>query len=73
MDVFIGIYNGYTDSSGNDTHNIQLLKHATAVLNAATTSGIDKARLSAEGFGSKIPIADNSSEQGKAQNRSVDL
>ncbi|WP_353146278.1 hypothetical protein [Chryseobacterium sp.] len=45
MDVFIDIYNGYTDSSGNDAHNIQLSKHATAVLNAATTSGTDKARL----------------------------
>ncbi|WP_184873805.1 hypothetical protein [Chryseobacterium sp. G0240] len=45
MDVFIDIYNGYTDSSGNDAHNIQLSKHTTAVLNAATTSGTDKARL----------------------------
>ncbi|WP_153393735.1 OmpA family protein [Chryseobacterium vaccae] len=66
--------NGYTDNSGNDAHNIQLSKdRATAVLNAITTSGIDKARLSAEGFGSKNPIADNSSEEGKAQNRRVEL
>lgn len=66
--------NGYTDNSGNDAHNLQLSKdRATAVLNAITASGIDKARLSAEGFGSKTPIADNSSEEGKAQNRRVEL
>ncbi|SMC97044.1 OmpA family protein [Chryseobacterium sp. YR221] len=66
--------NGYTDNSGNDAHNIQLSKdRATAVLNVITTSGIDKVRLSAEGFGSKNPIADNNSEEGKAQNRRVEL
>ena len=66
--------NGYTDNSGNNAHNIQLSKdRATAVLNAITTSGIDKSRLSAEGFGSKNPIANNSSEEGKAQNRRVEL
>lgn len=66
--------NGYTDNSGNDIHNLQLSKdRATAVLNAIATSGIDKSRLSAEGFGSKNPIADNSSEEGKAQNRRVEL
>ncbi|WP_236855071.1 OmpA family protein [Chryseobacterium sp. MEBOG06] len=66
--------NGYTDNSGNDAHNIQLSKdRAAAVLNAITTSGIDKSRLSAEGFGSKSPIADNGSEEGKAQNRRVEL
>ncbi|MCJ7932511.1 MAG: OmpA family protein [Chryseobacterium sp.] len=66
--------NGYTDNSGNDAYNLQLSKdRATAVLNAITTSGIDQSRLSAEGFGSKNPIADNSSEEGKAQNRRVEL
>lgn len=66
--------NGYTDNSGNDAHNIQLSKdRATAVLNAIATSGIDKSRLSAEGFGSKTPIADNGSEEGRAQNRRVEL
>lgn len=66
--------NGYTDNSGNDAHNLQLSKdRATAVLNAIATSGIDKSRLSAEGFGSKNPIADNNSEEGKMQNRRVEL
>lgn len=66
--------NGYTDNSGNDAHNIQLSKdRAISVLNAITTSGIDKARLSADGFGRKNPIADNGSEGGKAQNRRVEL
>lgn len=66
--------NGYTDNSGNDAHNLQLSKErAIAVLNAITSSGIDKSRLSADGFGSKNPITDNSSEEGKAKNRRVEL
>nr|WP_315034111.1 OmpA family protein [uncultured Chryseobacterium sp.] len=66
--------NGYTDNVGNDTHNIQLSKdRATAVLNAIVAAGIDKSRLSADGLGSKNPIANNNSEKGKEQNRRVEL
>lgn len=66
--------NGYTDNTGNDAHNVQLSKdRAAAVLAALTASGIDKARLSSEGFGAQNPIADNSTEAGKAQNRRVEL
>ncbi|MDR1877000.1 MAG: OmpA family protein [Flavobacteriaceae bacterium] len=66
--------NGHTDNTGSDTHNLQLSKNrAITVLNAIVASGIDKSRLSSDGFGAKNPIADNSTEEGKAQNRRVEL
>lgn len=66
--------NGYTDNTGNDAHNLQLSKdRAKAVLDALISSGIDKSLLSSEGFGSLQPIVDNSSEEGKAKNRRVEL
>ncbi|GAB3257650.1 hypothetical protein GCM10027347_20300 [Larkinella harenae] len=66
--------NGYTDTTGDNAHNLQLSKdRALAVLNAIVSAGIDKSRLSSNGFGSAEPIADNTTEDGKAQNRRVEL
>ena len=66
--------NGYTDASGNEAHNIQLSKdRAASVVNSLIEKGISKSRLTSNGFGSKSPIADNSSKDGKAQNRRVEL
>lgn len=66
--------NGYTDNSGDAAHNLQLSKdRANAVLAALVQAGIDKSRLSADGFGANNPLAANDSEQGKAQNRRVEL
>lgn len=66
--------NGYTDNTGDNAHNKQLSNdRANTVMQALVAAGIDKARLSAEGFGSQNPLADNSSEEGKAKNRRVEL
>lgn len=66
--------NGYTDNVGSESHNLDLSKaRANTVLNAISKAGIEKSRLTADGFGSKNPIADNSTEEGKAQNRRVEL
>lgn len=66
--------NGYTDNTGNEQHNLQLSKdRAASVVTSLVAKGISKDRLSSNGFGSKNPIADNSSEDGKAQNRRVEL
>lgn len=65
---------GYTDNTGNDTCNIQLSKNRDeTVKKAIITSGIESALLSSDGFGSKDPISDNNSEEGRAQNRRVEL
>lgn len=66
--------NGYTDQSGNSSHNQQLSKdRADTVLNTIAQAGIDKNRLSAHGYGDSSPIASNDDEAGKAQNRRVEL
>jgi len=66
--------NGHTDNTGDETHNIQLSKdRAETVKKSIITSGIDNERLTSYGFGSKNPIADNSNESGRAQNRRVEL
>lgn len=66
--------NGYTDNTGTEAHNLQLSKdRAATVMNAIISSGIDKSRLTSSGFGDKQPIADNNTDDGKAQNRRVEL
>ncbi|WP_057638471.1 OmpA family protein [Stenotrophomonas ginsengisoli] len=66
--------NGHTDNSGNSAHNLQLSQQrAASVVAALVAAGIDADRLSAEGFGDSRPLADNSSAEGKAKNRRVEL
>ncbi len=65
---------GHTDNVGNAAANKKLSDdRANAVMNAIAAKGIDKSRLSAEGFGLDKPIADNNTEEGKAKNRRVEL
>jgi outer membrane protein OmpA-like peptidoglycan-associated protein len=65
---------GHTDNTGNAAHNKKLSEdRANAVLNALTGQGIDKSRLSAQGFGSERPLVANDSEANKAKNRRVEL
>ena len=65
---------GHTDSDGSNESN-QLLseQRAKAVVEAIVKAGIDKSRLSFIGYGEEKPIADNSTEEGKAKNRRVEL
>ncbi|RZL44173.1 MAG: OmpA family protein [Pedobacter sp.] len=66
--------NGYTDNTGEEVHNLKLSKErAKAVKTELEKNGIDTKRLASEGFGAGNPIADNNSEEGKAQNRRVEL
>jgi outer membrane protein OmpA-like peptidoglycan-associated protein len=64
---------GYTDASGSDTYNQQLSKkradNAKAILVA---DKIKDSRINVWGFGSKDPIADNKTEEGRKQNRRVE-
>jgi outer membrane protein OmpA-like peptidoglycan-associated protein len=66
--------NGYTDNAGSKEHNVKLSKdRAATVLKAITAKGISESRLTSDGFGDASPIASNDNEDGKAQNRRVEL
>ena len=65
---------GYTDNTGESQHNMQLSQQrADAVKAQLISMGIDPSRLSSNGFGDSKPIADNSSPEGKANNRRVEF
>jgi len=65
---------GHTDSSGSAQTNQALsLARAEAVMQALIARGIPAARISAEGLGAARPIADNATEQGRRENRRVEV
>jgi OOP family OmpA-OmpF porin len=62
----------HTDNTGNESNNQQLSeKRALAVCKKLVEMGIDCKRLLPAGFGSTKPLADNSSMEGRAQNRRI--
>jgi len=72
MPAFTGVIEGHTDDVGSARNN-QLLsqRRAEAVLDYLVEHGVDATRLRAEGFGESRPEADNSTAEGRAQNRRV--
>jgi outer membrane protein OmpA-like peptidoglycan-associated protein len=71
-----GLYEiaGHTDSSGDDEINLPLSQHrAEAVKEYLVGKGVDAANLTAVGYGAERPIADNTTEEGKAANRRIEF
>ena len=65
---------GHTDSQGSDTVNDPLSQQrAEAVVKALEGLGVDGFNLKAVGKGSHEPIADNSTDAGRAKNRRVEF
>lgn len=65
---------GFTDNVGTKEANLKLsTDRAEAVMNWLVDHGIDRARLSAKGYGESRPVASNSTEGGRAKNRRVEL
>jgi OmpA-OmpF porin, OOP family len=65
---------GYTDNVGDAASNLALSNaRALNVMNAIVAAGIDPSRLESEGYGEDHPVADNSTEEGRAQNRRIAL
>lgn len=66
---------GHTDSDGDAVKNMTLSKsRAAAVMNYFIDSkGLDKSRFMFQGRGENEPVADNTSTEGKAQNRRVEF
>ncbi len=65
---------GYTDSTGDFNYNLGLSKRrADAIVNQLVKEGVSRDRLAGVGVGPLNPIASNATEQGRAENRRVEL
>lgn len=65
---------GHTDNVGTAAANLALSRgRAAAVKAALITAGVDEGRLTTAGFGDTQPVADNSTDEGRARNRRVEL
>jgi outer membrane protein OmpA-like peptidoglycan-associated protein len=65
---------GHTDNQGAAAANQTLSdKRAQAVVAWLTAHGVPASRLVAKGFGASKPVADNTTEDGRAKNRRVEL
>lgn len=68
------IVEGHADASGPDDLNLRLSnQRADAVSTYLKSVGVKGGRLSEKGYGESQPVADNSSEAGRAKNRRVDI
>ena len=72
-DLKIGV-EGHTDNVGTPASNKTLSENrAKAVVSAIAGQGIAADRLIPSGYGQEKPVADNSTEEGRAKNRRVEL
>lgn len=68
------LISGHTDNTGKPADNIKLSEsRAKSVVSYIISRGIEAQRLQYKGFGSSKPVADNTTEQGKMQNRRTEL
>lgn len=65
---------GHTDTTGTPQHNQELSEQrAIQVVEYLVQKGIDPEKLKPVGYGDRRPVADNSTEEGRAQNRRTEL
>ena len=65
---------GHTDSQGSDAYNQKLSeRRASSVAAYLLSQGLAPDKLTSEGRGESQPVADNDTEEGRAQNRRVEL
>jgi outer membrane protein OmpA-like peptidoglycan-associated protein len=65
---------GYTDSVGSEAYNDKLsMRRADSVRAWLVEHGIPRNKIVAEGRGERDPVASNETEDGRAQNRRVEL
>ena len=65
---------GHTDGTGSDEHNLELSRNrASSVSNYLAGLGVDPSRFTAMGYGESQPIATNDTNEGRQQNRRVEL
>lgn len=65
---------GHTDSTGQAAYNQALSeRRAAAVRNYLVSQGVSASRIQTVGYGMRQPVATNTTEAGRAQNRRVEL
>lgn len=65
---------GHTDITGREEYNMALsLRRAQSVGSVLRQFGVEEVRLDLAGYGPKHPVASNDTEQGRSQNRRVEL
>lgn len=65
---------GHTDSTGNADYNQRLCeRRARSVSHYLNQKGVSASRLEVRGYGETQPVASNDNEQGRAQNRRVEI
>lgn len=65
---------GHTDSTGDSETNLEISeRRANAVFEALVSLGVDASRFTTAGMGEDFPIASNDTEEGRNQNRRVDV
>jgi outer membrane protein OmpA-like peptidoglycan-associated protein len=65
---------GHADAKGSDEYNVRLsLRRAQTVRTELESGGLDAERMRVIGHGESQPVADNETEQGRQQNRRVEI
>jgi K(+)-stimulated pyrophosphate-energized sodium pump len=65
---------GYTDNTGDANANLKLSgDRAKAVEGELVGMGIATERIDSEGYGDQYPVADNTTEEGRAKNRRISI
>ena len=73
-DDFTILVSGHTDNVGEPALNQQLSEaRANQVVQLLRAEGVATDRLSARGFGASQPVADNTTDRGRAQNRRIEF
>jgi OOP family OmpA-OmpF porin len=68
------VVEGHTDSRASAAYNERLgMRRADAVRSYLISKGLDSSRITAVSFGELQPVASNDTEEGRAQNRRVEL
>ena len=68
------MFAGHTDNTGSEEYNLELSEErAKAVAEYAAFTGVDATRMTITGYGESDPIADNSTVEGRAENRRVEV
>jgi outer membrane protein OmpA-like peptidoglycan-associated protein len=68
------IVEGHTDAAGSTARNLSLSEaRAWSVAEELVRLGIERDRVSSQGLGSAVPIADNGTAEGRATNRRVEV